>query len=643
MKKKIIFKIFIIFFILILLSFINILSAENQTEIEKAYSCLEINLNDNCGGETSTTEQISFSLLAMAYDSSIKTDCKNLLMDKKQENCWGTTGSANCDLKSTAQAILALEHINSNNEDYINWILSNKKLAKNLEWFLEIDTNNNSECKIKVNGGDERIFYINENKKISGTSSCLIPAEEDYYLKIKPSCFENNFTISCDQDFVTSLIYKKPGEEIYHVSSDSNSAPALSTTEEKIKVYCFSMSNTCDYEGSLWSVLALSKKAKEISGFLPYLDAMSDESINKKYFPEAFLYLLTEEDNYFTEIIDKQKQGKYWKEGENKYYDSSLAFLALGGSSSNPELSDSKNYFLQIQETSGCWNSDNLRDTAFLLYSGWPKTPSSGGGTSEVETCESFNYFCVPASLCPSEDSLENSAYFCQSLTDICCKTQPSEQTCYEKGGIICATDQICTESEVSASNTDYCCLSSCRLTSIEANECENMEYNCRINCFDNEEEKTAYDSYCDYGKICCGQEPKKESNLLLIILLGILILLVILAIIFRNQLKVWLFKKKSKFRFGNSPSQIKRPPMPPAGMVPRMGPRKMLLRPPFRNNYPQKRQPPLRKQLFARRPLTNEKANIQRNNSLSKPINSKDKKDKEFEETMKRLRDMSE
>ncbi len=642
MKKKTISKIFIVFFILILLSFINIISAENQTEIEKAYSCLETNLDDNCGGETSTIEQISFSLLAMAYDSSIKADCKNLLMDKKQENCWGTTGSATCDLKSTAQAILALEHINSENKEYIDWVVSNKKLAKNLEWFLEIDTYNNSECKIKVNGGDERTFYINENKKISGTSSCLIPAEEDYYLKIKPSCFENNFTISCDQNFVTSLIYKKPGEEIYHISSDSNSASALGTTEEKIKVYCFSMSDTCDYGGSLWSVLALSKKAKEISGFLPYLDAMSDESINKKYFPETFLYLLTEEDSYFTEIIDKQKQGKYWKEGENKYYDSSLAFLSLGGSSSNSELIESKNYFLQLQEISGCWNSDNLRDTAFLLYSGWPKAPLLGGGTSsEVENCESFNYFCIPASLCPSEEILESSVYSCQSLTDICCKTQPSEQSCYEKNGIICRADEICTGSEVSALDTNSCCLDSCILASIEENECEDMGYNCRINCFDNEEEKTAYDSYCDYGKICCGQEPGEESNLLLIILLGILIILVILAIIFRNQLKVWLFKKKSKFRFGNSPSQIKRPPMPPAGMVPRMGPRKMLLRAPFRNNYPQKRQLPLRKPLPVRRPLTGKKENIQ-NNPLSKQ-NSKDKKDKEFEETMKRLRDMSE
>lgn len=630
MKKKIISKIFIVFFILILLSFISVISAENQTEVEKAYSCLETNLNDDCGGDSSTTEQISFSLLAMAYNSNIKTDCKNLLMDKKQENCWGITGSATCDLKSTAQAILALKHINSNKEDYINWIISNKKLAKNFEWFLEIDTNNYSECKIKVNGGNERIFYINEDKTISGTSSCLIPAEEDYYLKIKPSCFEDNFTISCDRDFVTSLIYKKPGEEIYHISSDSHSASALSSTEEKIKVYCFSISNNCDYEGSLWSVLALSKEAKEISGFLPYLDAMSDESINKKYFPEAFLYLLTEEDSYFTEIINKQKQEKYWKEGENKYYDSSLAFLSLEDNIDNQELINSKNYFLQIQETSGCWNSNNLRDTAFLLYSGWPKTPWSGGvGTSEVEMCESLGYFCVPSSLCPLEDSLENSAYFCQSLTDICCKTQPSEQSCYEKNGIICTTDQICTGSEVSALDTNYCCLDSCEATSIEENDCENMDYTCRINCFDNEEEKIAYSSYCDYGKICCGEQPKKASNLVLIILLIVLIILVILAIIFRNQLKVWLFKKKSKFRFGNSPSQIKRPPMPPAGMVP-VGPRKMLLRPPFRNNYPQKRQPPLRRPLFGRQPP-------------QQPINKRSEKDKEFEEAMKKLRDMSE
>ena len=80
---------------------------------------------------------------------------------------------------------------------------------------MEIDANNKTECKIKINQGSERTFTILDNKKISGTSSCLIPSEQNYFLRIDESCIEKNFTISCDKDFITTLLYKKPGENTY--------------------------------------------------------------------------------------------------------------------------------------------------------------------------------------------------------------------------------------------------------------------------------------------------------------------------------------------------------------------------------------------------------------------------------------------
>jgi len=299
MKKRV-----LISFVLltILFSLLPIISAQEETdEIEKAYTCLENKLGDNCG-DTKSTEQTAFSLLAIAYDSSLQSDCKSSLENKKQNNCWGSTSTANCDLKSTSQAILALDNIGKNVDDYVDWLLNKRKLTTDLDWFLEIDANEATTCKIKVNEGSELTFTINENKKISGTSTCLTPAEQNYFLKISSTCYDDNFTISCNKDFITTLLYKKPGDSVYYVSSKTHSASADGSTQEKVESYCFATAADCDYGGSLWAALALAKTGEEISDYLPYLASMSDEAENKKYFPSAFLYMITNEDDYYIDI-----------------------------------------------------------------------------------------------------------------------------------------------------------------------------------------------------------------------------------------------------------------------------------------------------------------------------------------------------
>jgi len=88
------------------------------------------------------------------------------------------------------------------------------------------------------------------------------------------------------------------------------------------------------------------------------------------------------------------------------------------------------------------------------------------------------------------------------------------------------------------------------------------------------------------------------------------LIILTVLAIIFRNQLKIWLFKAKNKFKSGKGPGPTKRPPMPPPGF----------------------NQTPLRpRQIIPRgtRPIRRRPA-------------PKVSKDNVFDETMKKLKDMT-
>ena len=88
---------------------------------------------------------------------------------------------------------------------------------------------------------------------------------------------------------------------------------------------------------------------------------------------------------------------------------------------------------------------------------------------------------------------------------------------------------------------------------------------------------------------VCCSAK-KETTSYWWIWLLIILIILIVLAIIFRNQLSVWLFKIKSKFQKEPVVAQGRphfhpmqqRPMMPPAGMPRRIipGQRPMMPRP---------------------------------------------------------------
>ena len=592
---------------------IEIISTGFGEEIDKAYSCLKTQLGTDCA-DTPSTEQNVFSLLAMGYDSSIQSDCKDELEGKQgSDDCWGKTGSDSCNIKSTAQGILALDYVGENVDDELDWLLDKRELVDDLNWYLEIDANEATSCKIKVNGGSEKTFNIAENKRFSGSSSCLSPAESSYYLRIDNDCLGDNFTISCNKDFISTIWYKKPGVSTMYISSETHSAPAEGQTEEKVNAYCFTTSSGCDYQGSLWASLALARLGEDIYSYIPYITAMSDETTNKKYLPSAFLYMLTNEDDYYSELVDEQKQDKYWEETTNqKFYDTALALLSLQNVNIE-QVDNTKEWLLEIQENSGCWHANNILETAFLLYAGWPKDPVFSVGTPDSRSyCSDFNYFCTSAGECTLGDTLSN--YYCSGLSEVCCETEPAEQTCSEKDGIICDSSQRCTGSEVTAQDTNYCCLNSCEV--ISENECVQAGYFCRDFCSDSQEEKTSYSADCSFGETCCGSAPEKKSRWLLIILLIILIILVVLAIIFREQLKIWFFRVKSKFKFGKGSKPTARPRMTPPGpgIIPTLRPRHII---------PRQRTP-------TRRPMRR----VQRRTPAQK--------DSAFDDTMKKLRDMS-
>lgn len=401
------------------------------------------------------------------------------------------------------------------------------------------------------------------------------------------------------------------------MSSKTNSAASLGTTSEQITAKCFKTGGNCDYEGSLWAALALQQLDEEVSPYVPYLLALAED--NKKYFPDTFLYILVGGDDKYSEIVQSQKQSKYWEivgSPYNRFYDTSLAMLSLQGSSA-PELDNAQNYLLEIQGRDGCWNNGNIRDTAFILYSGWKKGASTGGGEIPIpggEACEVIGTTrsCSKASDCTTAGGQILNNYECDSFGDFCCSIKVEEQTCAEKNGNICASNEECTGQEVSAGD-GTCCLSTCQQKE-DVSTCEINDGICRASCADDEEQ---INEICSGGGVCCivvNNEGGKKVSWGLIIILALLVLLIILAIHYRDKLRVWWYKFKGRA----SSSPIKRPGVPPSGsggvMRPVMRPLSFGVPP----NRPIRDLPPTR---------------------TAPRVSSKDK---EMEETLKKLRDMT-
>jgi len=94
--------------------------------------------------------------------------------------------------------------------------------------------------------------------------------------------------------------------------------------------------------------------------------------------------------------------------------------------------------------------------------------------------CEEAGFYCMPKSLCSSDNVLDNQ-YYCSGLTNVCCK-EHERQTCGEIGGVICPSDQVCQGYITEAKDTNFCCLAGCAEPKPETTECEEAYYACYEN-----------------------------------------------------------------------------------------------------------------------------------------------------------------
>ena len=560
-----------VFLALLLIFIFPLVASANETAINNGYQCLKEQIDEKTCELLSTTEKI-FSVLAV-------NECKVELIDSiDEDDCWP---SGNCDVKTTSQAILALGK--STTSDSQEWLLTQNATPTEINWFLQIDTDDVSTCDISYDSNTYQIS-VDEQKVLSGdVGNCLSISPSGYLLEISDSCYSNEFSISCNQDFVTNLLFKHETSSTLHVSSDTHSATSDGITKEKVNAYCFlGSSGTCDYEASLWGALTIDYLGKDVTPYLPYLIILADENI--RFLPSSFLYSLTEYPEFFSDLKSLQLSSGYWQPSGDKYYDTALAIFSFP-SGISPERTKAEDALLNDQQQSGCWDSNSILKTAFILHSFWPtkSTPGEvipGGGGQRID-CVTAGYTCTSSYNCNEAGGnlLSASDYSCTSFISICCDTPVNKGLCeIDLNGEICTSSQRCTDPTVSADDTTQCCLDTCveRTTSTS---CESVGGVCEPSlCGSGYSENSAYT--CDFGGICCFQEspPSPVKSKLWLWILIILILLIVIAIIFRDSLRTaWLRmksgsgRKPSSSRFGHSPSFPSFPSSaPPRRIMPR-------------------------------------------------------------------------
>ncbi len=574
---------------------------QDSDKIEAGFDCLEKEVKNDCSGAESIQE-IALTILASPKQEVLES-CVNKLKSNKEGDCFGDGG---CNVLDTALGVLALEHIGEDTEKSENWLLNKAKLPNDLIWYLQQDSNEKTTCQISYSGEDYNI-EVNENKKISSNAGdCLSRAQGNFWLQINQNCLDKKYLISCDRDFISTLLYKNKNAPTIYVLEDTKSEPAFGTIELEVKSKCFSDSSECDYEASAWATLALLKTGNDVEEYIPYIIALADS--NERYLPNAFVYMVTNYDDYGNQLVEEQELGNYWiadSSAYNKFYDTALALLSLQGNSGE-KITKAKDWALFSQSSDGCWSS-SIRDTAIMLWALEGRSPSySGGSSGGVTYCSEANYYCIPESDCPGEQKLEN--YFCSGLSSVCCESE-NLKSCSEYNGQVCDSGLICSGNEKRALDSDYCCLGDCVEPTIES-ECEELGYICKSSCSENQE---SIDYSCDTG-VCCKTKPVEESSYwwIWLLVIGIIIILVVIAWIYREKLKLLWFKIKSKFKKDKG----KGSPQQGGGMPPRPG------FPPVRRRMPMKRSIP------PRRPQQSPQTN---NNT-----------DKALDDTFKKLKEMS-
>lgn len=608
------------------LIFAAVATQDEATKVNNAYQCLEDKVNATTCTYL-TDEQKFFTLLTIG-------ECEDETKAAAADNltCWPKP-STNCKVKPTAQGILAMDASGEDTTNAEEWLMNHNATAKDLVWLLQVESSEAVSCTVKTDASTDTVT-IGVDKKVTSISggNCFSAFGQgegyggNYWLRVKDACYNKQIEISCDKNFLTTMLYKKDSSintPIY-VSDAPSSANGGEKTYEEVESYCFSTTGVCDvaeYESTLWAATVLKKQGYDVSAYMPYLITMAEDY--EDYVPYSFLYYITHDTEYMSALWDLQNGQGYWDGVNSKFYSTAAALLPFGGQELQ-QKTKAKDWLLASQDASGnnlgCWNSGNIRDTGFILYSVWGTFEYNGNGEqcdtnadcAEGQKCS--NGICVPnggdectddlgcgigetcdEGVCISgKQDCTDQGYFCLNYDTtcldaggqvkdnfecsglgVCCTQNEVLQTCAVQGGKICTASQSCGGSSV-LSVEGSCCIGNC--VDIVDNSCSSNGGQCLTEC-DSGNGQTEVSGECSSVlDVCCKTTTSgKGFPWGWIILLIVLIALVALAIVFKDKLKeLWIRMRRKKggpSGPGMAPRGLPPRPMPPRGMPPQRRP----------------------------------------------------------------------
>ena len=470
-----------------------------QTKIKKSYFWLESQSKGRWN--FLTTEQHVFSFLALKEklaESDKNAAITSLLFKSENKKCWP---KSNCNARETALSKIMLDSMQQDTRNISNWLLNQTIPTAGIEWYLQLTSPYSTKlmCNISYSGASNNLF-IDEKNIVSGTPGNCFEIYDKYWLKLKPECSKYSFNVSCNDSSMANFLFKKG--TAWYVTSEIENLYSGDIREMQISSYCIkNPSNVCDYEATAWAAYSFKKQGdnERVKIFLPYLITFKEE--NKKYFPDAFLYALTENSEY-EQNIETIKGNSYFillnPSQYNEFYDSALAMVMTVNYGSRGILNSMKTQLLERQSTRGNWeisSGDSQRETALILLGFWPDFVStteceslgyscvsncSSLGTSQLHACGTGKECCQIASV-DCVDVFGMCAATCgynqvETLNNCepgkrCCKNYGSAYCVSEIGGNLCTSDQKCLDANGEIKdfitskdliNGNYCCIGVC-------------------------------------------------------------------------------------------------------------------------------------------------------------------------------------
>ncbi len=540
--------------------------SETNNKTNLALECLNEKIGNSCE-KTADIQELALTILARPKNVN---SCVSRLKANISNNNLGS-------IKNTALGIIALKNAGEDVSKMTQWLSNRSIVPIDITWYIQEHSNGESICKVKYNGSSYN-FSISPIKKIVSTQlgRCL-EIDSSFWFKINPSCYGTTFEFSCESDFKTNIMYSSSSNQnTFYVLDNTQSANSYGSIKMKVDSKCFPKrfgETICSYEDTLWAVYALHFLGKDISSYLPYLNAMAIN--NKNFLPYAFLTLVNSEssNSFSSQLLEEQKtEGNWFASGSayNKFYDTALALLALGVNNEMTQKAESWLWYNQNSQN-GCW-ANSVRDTAIVLWSLSEKETLIP--LLDVTYCEIAGFYCVLNSQCSSVNDLGNQ-YYCSGSEYTCCKESPIK-SCSASGGKTCASGYTCSTTPIRTTDSDNCCIGNCLKEEViptkTVSECENEGFLCMSSC--NSEYYTTVSYNCDSSsKICCKRLPSSNGDdevpfFIWIIVFAILIAVGIMIYIYREKIKLMFFKSKikknSKDGNSNNMSSSGRPPFTP-------------------------------------------------------------------------------